>query len=281
MSAYSADSPSQEQKTPKKRSRDPIWDNFTEVYDLGELKMKCNQCQQIVTKHKTSLTSHWEHRHKDDQQPAKKIRASLATGSTEPNEKHKKIQSALAAALSIPAMSINIFLHPLMCRLFRFMSPNAVIPSSFATLKSLLLNQLVIVQNRVKNPVGNLSQRFSLTCDVWTDSGMMNAYLARNQNEIVQAGARSWIRESLDKVRDASSSGIDPLKWWANLMNTSVKQIAIFAIDVLSIPATSAPIERVFSQAGLACAKHRNRTSFNLLNAQLIVYCNMFLEIVE
>uniref|UniRef100_A0A915ERN8 DNA methyltransferase 1-associated 1 domain-containing protein n=1 Tax=Ditylenchus dipsaci TaxID=166011 RepID=A0A915ERN8_9BILA len=43
---------------------------------------------------------------------------------------------------------------------------------------------------------------------------------ARNQNEIVQAGARSWIRESLDKVRDASSSGIDPLKWWANLMNT-------------------------------------------------------------
>uniref|UniRef100_A0A915DPE5 Uncharacterized protein n=1 Tax=Ditylenchus dipsaci TaxID=166011 RepID=A0A915DPE5_9BILA len=102
-------------KTPKKRSRDPIWDNFTEVYDLGELK--------IVTKHKTSLTSHCEHRHKDDQQPAKKIRASLATevlsrmrSSIFPIDvktvsmnyfRHKKIQSALAAALSIPAMSIK------------------------------------------------------------------------------------------------------------------------------------------------------------------------------
>uniref|UniRef100_A0A915EQM7 C2H2-type domain-containing protein n=1 Tax=Ditylenchus dipsaci TaxID=166011 RepID=A0A915EQM7_9BILA len=87
MSAYSADSPSQEQKTPKKRSWDPVWDNYTEVNDLGELKMRCSQCQQIFTKPKTSLTSHWEHRHKDHQQPAKKIRASVAAGSTEPNEK--------------------------------------------------------------------------------------------------------------------------------------------------------------------------------------------------
>uniref|UniRef100_A0A915DKT5 BED-type domain-containing protein n=1 Tax=Ditylenchus dipsaci TaxID=166011 RepID=A0A915DKT5_9BILA len=82
MPVYFADSLSQEQKTPKKRSRDPIWDNFTEVDNLGKVKMKCNQCQQIVTKHKTSLTSHWECRHKDDQQLAKKIRASMAAGNT-------------------------------------------------------------------------------------------------------------------------------------------------------------------------------------------------------
>uniref|UniRef100_A0A915CKW9 Uncharacterized protein n=1 Tax=Ditylenchus dipsaci TaxID=166011 RepID=A0A915CKW9_9BILA len=163
MSAYSADSPSQEQKTPKKRSRDPVWDNYTEVNDLGELKMRCNQCQQ-------------KHRHEDHQQSAKKIGATVAAGSTEPNEKHKKMQSALAAALSIPVISINSFLDPLMRRLFRLMSPKSVIPSSFATLKSFLLNQLVIVHDKVKNQVGNLSHRFSLTCDVWTGSGMMNAH---------------------------------------------------------------------------------------------------------
>uniref|UniRef100_A0A915EK73 HAT C-terminal dimerisation domain-containing protein n=1 Tax=Ditylenchus dipsaci TaxID=166011 RepID=A0A915EK73_9BILA len=54
------------------------------------------------------------------------------------------------------------------------------------------------------------------------------------------------------------------------------EDIAILALEVFSIPAMSAPIERIFSQAGLASSKHRNRTSFDLLNSPLVVYCNVY-----
>uniref|UniRef100_A0A915DKQ3 HAT C-terminal dimerisation domain-containing protein n=1 Tax=Ditylenchus dipsaci TaxID=166011 RepID=A0A915DKQ3_9BILA len=50
--------------------------------------------------------------------------------------------------------------------------------------------------------------------------------------------------------------------------------LAVLALEVLSVPATSAPVERIFSQAGLATRSHRNRTEFSLLNSQLLVYCN-------
>uniref|UniRef100_A0A915DYZ3 HAT C-terminal dimerisation domain-containing protein n=1 Tax=Ditylenchus dipsaci TaxID=166011 RepID=A0A915DYZ3_9BILA len=50
------------------------------------------------------------------------------------------------------------------------------------------------------------------------------------------------------------------------------RPIAVLAMEVLSVPATSAPIERIFSQAGLATSKHRNRTEHELLNAQIVVY---------
>uniref|UniRef100_A0A915EI10 HAT C-terminal dimerisation domain-containing protein n=1 Tax=Ditylenchus dipsaci TaxID=166011 RepID=A0A915EI10_9BILA len=101
---------------------------------------------------------------------------------------------------------------------------------------------------------------------------------ARKQKEIVQASAASRIRETMNRVLGASSPGMDALKYWANMINTDARPIAVLALEVLSIPATSAPMERVFSQAGLATARHRNRTSFELLNHQLVVYCNMYLK---
>uniref|UniRef100_A0A915DWV9 HAT C-terminal dimerisation domain-containing protein n=2 Tax=Ditylenchus dipsaci TaxID=166011 RepID=A0A915DWV9_9BILA len=97
----------------------------------------------------------------------------------------------------------------------------------------------------------------------------------RNQRDVIVSSAKSRIRELLNRVLNASAIGVDPLKWWCNLIDSNSKQIATPALEVLSIPATSAPIERVFSQAGLATARHRNRTSFELLNSQLVFYCNI------
>uniref|UniRef100_A0A915D149 HAT C-terminal dimerisation domain-containing protein n=1 Tax=Ditylenchus dipsaci TaxID=166011 RepID=A0A915D149_9BILA len=39
--------------------------------------------------------------------------------------------------------------------------------------------------------------------------------------------------------------------------------LAVLAFEVLNVPATSAPVERIFSQAGLATRSHRNRTEFS------------------
>uniref|UniRef100_A0A915DCC2 HAT C-terminal dimerisation domain-containing protein n=1 Tax=Ditylenchus dipsaci TaxID=166011 RepID=A0A915DCC2_9BILA len=85
----------------------------------------------------------------------------------------------------------------------------------------------------------------------------------RSQKEVSQSNAKSWVRDVLNRVLNASSSAIDPLKWWVNMLDADAKQIAILALEVLSIPATSAPIERVFSQAGLATARHRNKSLFH------------------
>uniref|UniRef100_A0A915DV62 Transposase n=1 Tax=Ditylenchus dipsaci TaxID=166011 RepID=A0A915DV62_9BILA len=63
------------------------------------------------------------------------------------------------------------------------------------------------------------------------------------QKAMVQADAKSWIREKLKCVMNASSSGIDPLKWWINMLGTDAKPLAILALEVLTIPATSDPIE--------------------------------------
>uniref|UniRef100_A0A915DPU2 HAT C-terminal dimerisation domain-containing protein n=1 Tax=Ditylenchus dipsaci TaxID=166011 RepID=A0A915DPU2_9BILA len=87
----------------------------------------------------------------------------------------------------------------------------------------------------------------------------------------------------MNQVLSASASGhnlIDAMKYWTSLLNLDANPIAVLAIEVISIPVTSAPVERIFSQAGMATATHRNKASFELLNAQLVVYCNRFCDVV-
>uniref|UniRef100_A0A915D7G5 DNA polymerase epsilon catalytic subunit n=1 Tax=Ditylenchus dipsaci TaxID=166011 RepID=A0A915D7G5_9BILA len=55
MSIMEADSSSQTSKQPTKRSRHEIWGNFTEIEEMGDAKMRCNECQQLVAKYTTSM----------------------------------------------------------------------------------------------------------------------------------------------------------------------------------------------------------------------------------
>uniref|UniRef100_A0A915ENJ2 HAT C-terminal dimerisation domain-containing protein n=1 Tax=Ditylenchus dipsaci TaxID=166011 RepID=A0A915ENJ2_9BILA len=82
-------------------------------------------------------------------------------------------------------------------------------------------------------------------------------------------------------MNPTGKSKIDPLKYWKSLLGTEVRPIAQLAMEILSIPATSSPIERILSQAGLATNNHRNKASFDLLNSQCMVYCNYFVEDVN
>uniref|UniRef100_A0A915DJ64 BED-type domain-containing protein n=1 Tax=Ditylenchus dipsaci TaxID=166011 RepID=A0A915DJ64_9BILA len=173
----SADSPSQGSKSAKKRKRDPIWESFTEVEENGEIKMECSQCHEKFSKYKTVLMRHWEKKHQDKDQPRKQIRSTGAKDSIEPKEKYKKIQKALSAVLSIPSLPIHIFMHPLVRKLFQVMSPSFELPKSFASFKRILQEQFLSLQEDIKDNLSKMQQRYSLTCDVWTDSGMKNAYL--------------------------------------------------------------------------------------------------------
>uniref|UniRef100_A0A915CTZ8 Uncharacterized protein n=1 Tax=Ditylenchus dipsaci TaxID=166011 RepID=A0A915CTZ8_9BILA len=50
MSLLSDDSPNSGSKNSKKRMRDAVWQNFSEINDGEDIKMKCNECQQVVAK---------------------------------------------------------------------------------------------------------------------------------------------------------------------------------------------------------------------------------------
>jgi hypothetical protein len=56
------------------------------------------------------------------------------------------------------------------------------------------------------------------------------------------------------------------------------KAVKDLAFKILAIPASSAPVVRVFSQAGLATSRHRCNTKPDLLNDQLITYINTYIH---
>uniref|UniRef100_A0A915D1M1 BED-type domain-containing protein n=1 Tax=Ditylenchus dipsaci TaxID=166011 RepID=A0A915D1M1_9BILA len=103
MSTNSKNSPSQASNFAKKRSRDAVRENFTEIEVLREFKMKCNECKlvlfstssfvlhickfNIIAKHKTALSNHWVKNHMDKEQPAKKICLFQNEGSVDIEEK--------------------------------------------------------------------------------------------------------------------------------------------------------------------------------------------------
>uniref|UniRef100_A0A915EQX4 HAT C-terminal dimerisation domain-containing protein n=1 Tax=Ditylenchus dipsaci TaxID=166011 RepID=A0A915EQX4_9BILA len=58
---------------------------------------------------------------------------------------------------------------------------------------------------------------------------------------------------------DNSQGVFNALKYWSSFMDTDAEATGILALEVLTIPATIAPIERIFSQVGLATTAHRKK----------------------
>ena len=70
------------------------------------------------------------------------------------------------------------------------------------------------------------------------------------------------------------SEDYDPLDFWINEMKM-YPLLSSLAFDILSIPASSAPIERVFSTAGEATSGKRNRlTDKNLVECEVLLCKN-------
>jgi len=63
---------------------------------------------------------------------------------------------------------------------------------------------------------------------------------------------------------------IDPLQFWLENEST-YPLLASLAYDILSIPASSTPVERLFSTAGLVSSGRRNRISDRSLEREVML----------
>ena len=72
--------------------------------------------------------------------------------------------------------------------------------------------------------------------------------------------------ESTDSLVDNA----DPLEYWFNQQAT-YPLLSSVAIDILSIPGSSVPIERVFSTAGDSTIGKRNRLSDDSLEREVLL----------
>jgi hypothetical protein len=77
--------------------------------------------------------------------------------------------------------------------------------------------------------------------------------------------------ESSLPLQNAEGSLSCPLKWWKNI-EIKYRMISKLALRVLSIPATSAPSEQVFSVAGLTIAMDRSRLAPQTANKLIFLH---------
>ncbi|XP_073667529.1 uncharacterized protein [Paramisgurnus dabryanus] len=69
----------------------------------------------------------------------------------------------------------------------------------------------------------------------------------------------------------------DCIKFWSRHMK-DFQKLYHFAMRVLGVPATSAPVERVFSHGGLIMRPNRSRLTANTLSNLIFLKCNTVLE---
>ncbi len=71
----------------------------------------------------------------------------------------------------------------------------------------------------------------------------------------------------------APDEEVDPIEFW-RCNADEFGALAELAKCILPVPATSAPVERVFSQAGIATCNLKNRTGPSLLKKKLMLQMN-------
>ena len=77
-------------------------------------------------------------------------------------------------------------------------------------------------------------------------------------------------------LRDEGQHGLDAVAFWQHKNDSSLKYPALKSLTmrVLCVPATSAPVERVFSQGSIIVRPHRNRLSPEKIQALMFLKCN-------
>lgn len=72
---------------------------------------------------------------------------------------------------------------------------------------------------------------------------------------------------------ESAAEKVDPLTYWID-QEDQYPLLSAVAVDILAIPATSAPVERVFSTAGESTVGKRNRLSDKNLECEVLLRKN-------
>lgn len=95
----------------------------------------------------------------------------------------------------------------------------------------------------------------------------------RNINSIIDDEVNNYINEGIANVSGVSCYDFDILNWW-KIHQTKYPLLAQLAKFIHSIPATSAPSERLFSAAGNTVTEKRSRISPEVLHSVLLLKSN-------
>lgn len=85
----------------------------------------------------------------------------------------------------------------------------------------------------------------------------------------------SSVRAELIRYMQLSADGEDEgcLDFWQRHQK-ALPRLYLVAVRVLAVPATSAPVERVFSHGGIIMRPHRARLSAKTLSELMLLKCN-------
>ncbi|CAL8254811.1 unnamed protein product [Boreogadus saida] len=97
--------------------------------------------------------------------------------------------------------------------------------------------------------------------------GLFAAYRKRPKKDSVDSPALQ-LSHYLDKCK-----GQNALLFWA-MNKSTLPSLFPVAMRVLAVPASSAPVERVFSHGGIILRPHRSQMSDTLLSKLIFCKCN-------
>lgn len=99
--------------------------------------------------------------------------------------------------------------------------------------------------------------------------GFESLYEQLRQHEAAVSNGKLTIQKEIERFIIARKSlSCDPIQFWRD--TTDFPLLRSVAETVLPVPATSAPVERVFSQAGLCCSKRYTLSSAMLIKEVML-----------
>lgn len=113
------------------------------------------------------------------------------------------------------------------------------------------------------------------TTDTGTKAKLFSSYRKRKRSghRSRSVSAEAEMRRYLIILDELVNENENPLKFWADHC-TELPKLARLARKLLVVPATSAPVERVFSHGGIIIRPHRAKLSDSMLSALLLLKCN-------
>ena len=91
-----------------------------------------------------------------------------------------------------------------------------------------------------------------------------------------KSGERDSVRTQLEKFLRDEIHGMDAATFWKEDSIGKMKYPSLYSLacNILCVPASSAPVERIFSRGGLIMRPHRARLSSQMLETLMFLKCN-------